>query len=52
VRRSGASTGAGSSLECQLGAAADTIAGLPSTADYARGHAAFGEETNPEFVGE
>jgi 2-(1,2-epoxy-1,2-dihydrophenyl)acetyl-CoA isomerase len=40
------------SLEGQLGEEADTIAGLTRTEDFARGHAAFGDEADPEFVGE
>ncbi|PSP68074.1 enoyl-CoA hydratase [Halobacteriales archaeon QS_1_69_70] len=40
------------SLERHLGEEADAIAGLTNTEDYARGHAAFGDEEAPEFVGE
>jgi 2-(1,2-epoxy-1,2-dihydrophenyl)acetyl-CoA isomerase len=40
------------SLERHLGEEADTIAGLTNTEDYARGHAAFGDEEDPSFVGE
>jgi len=39
------------SLEGQLGEEADTIAGLTRTEDFARGHAAFGDEADPEFLG-
>ena len=40
------------SLERHLGEEADAIAGLTATEDYARDHAAFGDEEDPSFVGE
>ncbi len=40
-----------SSLAARLGDEADTIAGLTNTEDFARGHAAFGGDEEPEFVG-
>jgi len=40
------------SLEAQLGAEAETIAGLTNTEDFSRGHAAFLGDDEPEFVGE
>ena len=39
-------------LAAQLDAEAETIAGLTNTEDFARGHAAFGDDDDPEFVGE
>jgi 2-(1,2-epoxy-1,2-dihydrophenyl)acetyl-CoA isomerase len=42
----------GNSLEAQLGAEADKIAGLTNTEDFSRGHAAFGGDETPEFTGE
>lgn len=39
-------------LAAQLGDEADTIAALTNTEDFARGHAAFGGDGDPDFVGE
>jgi 2-(1,2-epoxy-1,2-dihydrophenyl)acetyl-CoA isomerase len=39
-------------LETQLANEGETIAGLTNTTDFARGHAAFGGEEPPEFIGE
>jgi 2-(1,2-epoxy-1,2-dihydrophenyl)acetyl-CoA isomerase len=39
-------------LGAQLAAEADAIAELTNTEDFARGHAAFDGDENPEFVGE
>ncbi len=38
-------------LNTQLADEGDTIAGLTNTEDFARGHAAFGGDEPPEFVG-
>lgn len=40
------------SLDAQLGAEAETIAGLTNTEDFSRGHAAFGGDDDPNFTGE
>jgi 2-(1,2-epoxy-1,2-dihydrophenyl)acetyl-CoA isomerase len=40
------------SLDTQLADEASTIARLTNTEDFARGHAAFGEDEPPEFLGE
>ena len=40
------------SLETHLAEEAETIAGLTNTEDFSRGHAAFGGDDEPEFVGE
>jgi 2-(1,2-epoxy-1,2-dihydrophenyl)acetyl-CoA isomerase len=40
------------SLETQLGFEADSVASLTNTEDFARGHAAFSTDEEPEFVGE
>ncbi|MDR9382026.1 MAG: enoyl-CoA hydratase/isomerase family protein, partial [Natronomonas sp.] len=39
-------------LETQLANEGETIAELTDTTDFARGHAAFGGDEPPEFVGE
>lgn len=39
------------SLDAQLGAEAESIAKLANTEDFSRGHAAFGEDEQPEFTG-
>lgn len=41
----------GNSLEEQLAKEADEIAALTHTEDFSRGHAAFGDDEEPEFVG-
>ena len=40
------------SLEAQLADEADAMAELTNTTDFARGHAAFGTDGSPEFIGE